>query len=174
MIKFRHELKNIIDLSLPAAEVGVASGVFSFEILTWGVKHLYCVDLWAYHPDLRGMSQEPQSEHDLRFEQASTLMKDFDNVTFLKGLSVDMVQHVPDNSLGFVYLDACHFYKEVKQDLEIWLPKLVKGGIMAGHDYLNEGYQVKAAVNDFCKGRFKINVIPDHSPEQASFYFINK
>lgn len=173
-MKHRHELKSIINLNLPGAEVGVAAGVFSYELLTWGIKHLYCVDLWAFHPDLRGMSQEPQHEHDERFEQAKTLMKDFDNVTFLKGLSCDMVKLIPDNSLGFVYLDACHFYNEVKQDLEIWLPKIVKGGIMAGHDYLNTGYQVKAAVNDFCNGKFKINVIPEYQPEQASFYFINK
>lgn len=173
-MKHRHELKTIINLQLPAAEVGVASGAFSYEILTWGIKHLYCVDLWAFHPDLKGMSQESQHEHDERFRQAKELMKDFGNVTFLKGLSAEMVKSIPDESLGFVYLDACHFYKEVKQDLESWLPKIVPGGIMAGHDYLNKDYQVKAAVNDFCNGKFKIHVIPEERPEQASFYFINK
>lgn len=173
-MKHRHELKNIINTQFPAAEVGVAAGVFSYELLTWGIKHLYCVDLWAFHPDLKGMSQEPQWEHDVRFEQAKELMKGFDNVTFLKGLSSEMVKLIPDESLGFVYLDACHFYDTVKQDLEIWLPKLVPGGIMAGHDYLNAGYQVKEAVNDFCSGKFKVSAIPEERPEQASFYFINK
>lgn len=174
MIQFRRELKSVVNLQLPAAEVGVADGTFSNEILSWGVKHLYCVDLWAYHPDLKGMSQEPQEEHDKRFIAAKALMHGFDNVTFLKGLSTEMAKLIPDESLGFVYLDACHFYKEVTEDLNAWLPKLVKGGVMAGHDFLNNGYQVRPAVIDFCKSRFKINVIPDYSPEQASFYFINK
>jgi hypothetical protein len=173
-MKHRYQLKDIIDLHLPAAEVGVAAGVFSYELLTWGIKHLYCVDLWAFHPNLKGMSQEPQHEHDERFRQAKELMKSFDNVTFMKGLSADMVKLIPDDSLGFVYLDACHFYKEVTQDLELWLPKLVTGGIMAGHDYLNTGYEVKSAVDDFCNGKFKVHDIPEERPEQASFYFINK
>lgn len=174
MIKFRSQLKDIIDLSLPAAEVGVADGKFSFEILTWGVVKLYCVDLWAQELSLPGMSQWPQHEHDQNFEVCKYRLKGFSNVELLKGSSVKMSRHIPDKSLGFVYIDACHDYNSVRTDLNIWLPKVVRGGVVGLHDYLNTDYGVNKAVNDFCLDRFDIITIPDNSPEQASCYFINK
>jgi hypothetical protein len=44
---------------------------------------------------------------------------------------------VPDASLDYVYVDARHDYCGVKEDLEAWWPKLRRGGILAGHDYLD-------------------------------------
>jgi hypothetical protein len=41
----------------------------------------------------------------------------------------------PDNSVDFIYIDGNHSYESVKQDIELYLPKLKKGGIIAGHDY---------------------------------------
>jgi len=40
-----------------------------------------------------------------------------------------------DNSLDFVFVDACHYYEGVKKDLIKWLPKMKIGSIIAGHDY---------------------------------------
>ncbi len=54
-----------------------------------------------------------------------------------------------NNSLDFVYIDASHDYESVKQDLQLWYPKLKTNGIMAGHDYGWEG--VKQAVDEFAK-----------------------
>jgi hypothetical protein len=34
----------------PAAEIGVAEGHYSLEILQWGVPRLYMVDLWEHVP----------------------------------------------------------------------------------------------------------------------------
>ena len=41
-----------------------------------------------------------------------------------------------DESLDFVYIDANHAYDWVVQDIELWYPKVKKGGILWGHDYL--------------------------------------
>ena len=40
-----------------------------------------------------------------------------------------------DNSYDFIYIDADHSYESVKKDIELYLPKLKKGGIIGGHDY---------------------------------------
>ena len=43
----------------------------------------------------------------------------------------------PYNSLDFIYIDANHAYDFVVKDIELWFPKLKKGGVFAGHDYIN-------------------------------------
>jgi hypothetical protein len=42
-----------------------------------------------------------------------------------------------DESLDFVYIDANHAYDFVKQDIELWYPKVKKGGYLWGHDYID-------------------------------------
>eukprot|EP00758_Cryptobia_borreli_P017344 Tbor_TRINITY_DN6182_c4_g1::TRINITY_DN6182_c4_g1_i3::g.22011::m.22011 len=72
----------------------------------------------------------------------------------------------------YIYVDARHDYKGVLDDISQWWPKLKKGGIMAGHDYvfftkkarigkyvndwrvnydgtINNGRIVRGAVDDF-------------------------
>jgi hypothetical protein len=41
-----------------------------------------------------------------------------------------------DESLDVVYIDANHAYDFVKQDIELWYPKVKKGGYIGGHDYI--------------------------------------
>ncbi|HEY5814596.1 MAG TPA: class I SAM-dependent methyltransferase, partial [Terrimicrobiaceae bacterium] len=40
-----------------------------------------------------------------------------------------------DASLDFVFIDGCHETSAVLQDISGWLPKLAKGGVLAGDDY---------------------------------------
>jgi hypothetical protein len=49
--------------------------------------------------------------------------------------SVDAAKLYEDNSIDIVFLDACHTYDCVKEDIAAWLPKVKVGGILAGHDY---------------------------------------
>ena len=43
-----------------------------------------------------------------------------------------------DEYFDFVYIDARHDFKGVYEDLVKWWPKLKKGGIFAGHDYVTQ------------------------------------
>jgi len=43
-----------------------------------------------------------------------------------------------DGIADLVFIDADHRYKSVKQDIELWWPKVKEGGILCGHDC--EGY----------------------------------
>lgn len=56
-----------------------------------------------------------------------------------------------DESLDLIFLDGDHKYKGFKQDLENWLPKLKKGGIICGHDcegkYSNYPEEIKRAID---------------------------
>eukprot|EP00602_Paraphysomonas_sp_CaronLab_P001409 CAMPEP_0185026248 /NCGR_PEP_ID=MMETSP1103-20130426/10182_1 /TAXON_ID=36769 /ORGANISM="Paraphysomonas bandaiensis, Strain Caron Lab Isolate" /LENGTH=114 /DNA_ID=CAMNT_0027559757 /DNA_START=408 /DNA_END=749 /DNA_ORIENTATION=- len=44
----------------------------------------------------------------------------------------------PDNFFDFIYVDARHDYKGVLVDLHTWWPKLKRGGIIGGHDYVTQ------------------------------------
>jgi len=45
------------------------------------------------------------------------------------------VSHFEDRSLDFVFIDAAHDYESVKEDITMWLPKVKRGGVIAGDDY---------------------------------------
>ena len=72
-----------------------------------------------------------------------------DKFTFLRNTSEEAVKNFDDGSLDFVFIDAIHLYRFVKQDIGLWLPKVKKGCILAGHDYSDEWPEVKKAVNEF-------------------------
>lgn len=174
MIKTRAKLYELIDLSLPGAEIGVASGVFSLEILQWGIKKLYMVDVWEETPNIRGMASDPDCPHNQNYLDAKERVKGYDAV-LLKGLSVEMAKEVPDNSLGFIYIDACHYYDHVMADLQAWVPKLVHGGVCGLHDFGSPDYDVKRAATDFTNGKYVLHPLKeDGKIENMGAYFINK
>jgi predicted O-methyltransferase YrrM len=53
-----------------------------------------------------------------------------------------------DESLDFVFIDASHDYESVKKDIFAWLPKVKKGGVLSGDDYLQKHGGVVQAVNE--------------------------
>lgn len=55
--------------------------------------------------------------------------------TIIKGNSVELSETFVDHSFDFIFIDANHTYEEVKKDIEAYLPKVKKGGVLAGHDY---------------------------------------
>jgi len=57
--------------------------------------------------------------------------------------SLDAVNDFEDKSLDFVYIDANHNFDYVIQDIIQWVPKVKKGGVVAGHDY----YHAKKSKN---------------------------
>lgn len=168
--------KFIAHLKLPpiAAELGVAESLFAEDLLKEGIEKLYLVDRWKEIKDGYGDSQAPQTWHDKNFADAKERMKKFgDKAVFLIGGTIEMANNVPDQTLGLVNVDASHDYPSVMGDAEAWWKKLVNGGIMAFHDYENEKFGVKAAVNKFAQlNRIDIHLLPENKKEDAGCYLI--
>ena len=173
MVKYRHDLPKLLkSLGLPmiGAELGVAEGNFSRDLLVEGMGKLYSVDAWATL-DGRGDGANLQGWHDDNFRKTMEKLLPFgDKSVILRGLTSEMANRVPDKSLGLLYLDAAHWYDDVIRDLQTWSPKVVDGGIIAGHDYLAPQYGVNQAVRDFFNG--KIYTITENKPEDAGFLFV--
>ena len=50
--------------------------------------------------------------------------------------TLEGAEHIEDDTVDYIYVDARHDYCGVMQDLEAYWPKLKAGGILAGHDFV--------------------------------------
>lgn len=141
-------------------EVGCWLGL-SVSYLAQKVKHkpdvkIYAIDLFDDSYDLR----EHKHLEDIRyklFQKKITETGIDDLVVPIKGFSWEMASNFQNESVDFVFIDADHSYEAVKKDIEAWLPKIRKNGIISGHDYGNGNPSgVKQAVDEKFKN-FQLN-----------------
>ena len=59
-------------------------------------------------------------------------------IQILDGESHRVANVVPSESLAFCFIDAAHDEESVKRDIDAWLPKLIKGCTISGHDAQHE------------------------------------
>lgn len=136
----RNELINLFEekrLLNKGAEIGVYAGDYSKEIINIWKGDLILVDPWR-------KMDENEYEDIINFSDLEWCMSDcfkklkehINRVHFLRTTSQAAAELIKDESLDFVYIDANHKYDFVKEDIDLWFPKVRKGGVLAGHDYL--------------------------------------
>lgn len=95
-----------------------------------------CVDTWKGTDTEEYHQNDPDVKLDKLYE---TFLSNIDPVKHIinpiRMTSVDASKLYEDESLDFVFIDACHEYECVKEDIEHWYPKVKPGGILAGHDF---------------------------------------
>lgn len=168
------DLLKYLNLPLVAAEIGVAEGNFSRDLLEAGLEKLYSVDAWKTLPQA-GDGGHDQEWHNKNYASAIYKLDKYKEKSIvLRGVSHEMVKQVPDNSLGLAYFDGDHSYLGVIENLEDWYPKVVSGGIISSHDYEMEQYGVKQAFKYFCEkiGVTEIHLLPENKKEDAGAFFI--
>lgn len=80
-----------------------------------------------------------------------------ERITTLQLTSLEAAATFHDASLDAVFIDAAHTFDSVKEDIEAWLPKVRRGGILAGHDYDDYFPGVKLAVHAVIgEGKFEV------------------
>ena len=87
-------------------------------------------------------------------------MKDLINLGLcnpIKMMSTDAANLYEDGSLDFVLIDGAHDYTSVCEDIKAWLPKVKKGGILAGDDWPYPGIQ--AAVRKQLESKCTLEII---------------
>jgi hypothetical protein len=144
------------------AEIGVANGDFSQDILTQTAPaRLHLIDPWEhqdradYTPDLNNVSEREQNE---RFESVLARFRaqiDGGIVNVHRDYSADASIFFGNGQLDWIYVDGMHTAEAAYDDLVTYAPKLKPDGFIVGHDYTNHvqaqkwNFGVVAAVNKF-------------------------
>lgn len=69
----------------------------------------------------------------------------------LKTTSDKAVEQFDDESVGVVFIDAAHDFENVRRDIQLWWPKVKKGGVLCGHDYQHKFPGcMRAVAKSFC------------------------
>jgi len=136
-------LLNKLGLKGTGAEIGVEKGIFSKHLLEhWHGEKLYLIDCWRHNPEYNDIAN---GDHNIQLDNmAKTFMAVYEHskrAAIIREFSVDAATLFQDSSLDFVFLDADHSYSAVKNDIGAWFPKVKKGGLLCGHDYLDSSYQ---------------------------------
>lgn len=157
--EFLKEASKCIPKNGAAVELGVFNGDFSEMILDYlKSNRLHLIDPFEINEETYGDAMRLTTAYSTDKQYADVFDK-FSHeiltgkVVVNRKYSYDAVKDYPNNYFNFIYIDASHLYKDVKQDLNDWLPKLKNGGLMCGHDYVNhDSFGVIKAVDEFCSG----------------------
>ncbi len=85
-----------------------------------------------------------------------------DTIEPLNMSSAEASRRYETGTLDFVLIDADHSYESVKNDLELWRPKVKKGGIICGDDFNAVDFPgVAKAVTEFFSTPLKAVESPD-------------
>ena len=166
----RQEFLNSLDLTDKyCAEIGVFRGDFSKMILEKNPLYLYLIDPFRVNEEKykSGLTTSYSDREDWLL--VKNRFKDDKRVVVLRDYSYDAVQTIKDEYFDFIYHDASHLEKDLSRDLEQWFMKLKDGGIMAGHDYIDDpDFGVKKAVDNFCKEyRFEMFLFNENGGDWA-------
>ena len=141
MLRYRKDLIELIrihvgDSPLRGAEIGVWAGVTSAELIkAFTSLHLYMIDSYDPTYDLDGMKHEPFKIEEVLVQAVKNTIRRRKRRTLIIQNSIQASELFADGSMDFVFLDGSHFYEAIKADIEVWAPKVKKGGLVAGHDY---------------------------------------
>lgn len=167
--KFKGVIRDYLLHKMPdasvCAEIGVHEGDFSRQILD-SVKpyRLHLIDPWEHaeeYPNALFGGQAPsgQASLDERYEQVRDRFAgeiEAGQIEIHRDYSSSAAEAFKDSYFDWVYIDGNHLYEFVKQDLELYCPKVKPGGYIAGDDYGGRGWWdngVQKAVDEFVEQR---------------------
>ena len=151
------------DVKIVGAEIGVHTGKNSRRMLDRMQNlTLSCVDMWdlhairenvKYYTRTKGKISKKMKdiEYGLKCHDAAkeALVEFVDRCHILRASSKEAAEMYDDNYFDFVYVDACHKYKECKRDILTWIPKVKSGGYICGHDWNSKRHKgVRKAVKE--------------------------
>ena len=142
-MRFRwHSVADILGqrgLTGVGVEVGVKEGKFSAHLLrTFPKLRMIGVDPYEVQPTSDEMGYQTYSDWSfsgIMKQLQSNLGPYQDRFELVRKYSAEAAVDVEDESVDFVFIDAQHTYRGVRDDIELWSKKIRPGGVLCGHDY---------------------------------------
>jgi hypothetical protein len=160
-LEYREDLPfllNEMGLVGKGVEVGVLRGAFSQHLLRyWNGQTLYGVDAWRHLSGVVDINNPDHNGHLNNLAEAFKALYGFqERSVLIRDLSERAAELFPLGTLDFVYIDAAHAYEHIRKDIAVWAPRVRKGGLIAGHDYLDGDlscgeFGVKRAVDEWAQ-----------------------
>jgi hypothetical protein len=160
----RTELLYLLPKGGEVAEIGVAKGEFSKEILArTSPRRLHLIDPWEHQARAdyqRDGNNVGDDEQEARFETVQAMFataRERGQVEMHRAYSQDAASRFVDGQLDWLYIDGLHSYAGVTADLQNYKRKVKPEGLILGHDYTNHAraqsmdFGVVEAVNDFVR-----------------------
>lgn len=137
---------------LQVVEVGVFAGLLSHHLLE---EHSY-IQLIGVDPYIGRDGTFPGNfsdtlDSEVAMYKASTVFDPHKERAQLWPVTSEVAAgNIENGTLDAVFIDGCHLYECVKQDLELWIPKLKRGVevLVAGHDFSPQWPGVVRAVHE--------------------------
>jgi hypothetical protein len=143
MIRF---LKNLDQRNLVGVEIGVSKGENTLSIL----EELKVVKLFLVDPYMPFSEDEIPRNHGDYKDSTIHKLADYPQVRWILKPSDEAATEI-DDTLDFVYIDGNHTYKYIKNDIQLYYPKVKPHGVIGGHDYTRNSRGVMQAVDEFAK-----------------------
>ncbi|MBO6586803.1 MAG: class I SAM-dependent methyltransferase [Gracilimonas sp.] len=151
------------------AEIGVDEGHFSRLIRNVvQPKKFHLVDIWGTDRFHEGKYQDVKACFQDEIDEGK--------VQIHRKLSTEAAVDFEDGYFDWIYIDTDHSYETTRDELNKYAPKVKKGGIIAGHDYVTGNwittyrYGVIEAVHEFCvKNHWELLYITVEPTENQSF-----
>lgn len=143
----REELAWLIKLARQAPdgsalEVGVYTGasLIAWSLARNGRGESIGVDNWSYN---NIANLKDKAAENLTWAKVTARLIDSD--------SEHAAPLIADNSLAFCFIDGDHTHDYIVRDIELWTPKIMRGGTIVFHDYARQknGCWVKPAVDQW-------------------------
>jgi predicted O-methyltransferase YrrM len=148
------------------AEVGVFEGDTSLKLLE-GLPELcklFCIDQWTEDKEFLDSCPNKKGHvfnahwPTVRKKFITNVLKPFEHrVMALQMKSCHAAELINAGELDFAFIDGTHTYLRAKQDIDLWSPKVRKGGVICGDDFNNKpNYGVIQAVKESFGNNFKV------------------
>jgi len=130
--------------NLKMLEIGSYKGESTFMFASSGIfDEIHCIDPHQGNEEANGIFEDSWEEIQEEFKLNTRY---FNNITLHQDYSYNIVDKFEDGYFDFIYIDGSHKYKDVKKDLELYLPKT--NHLIGGHDYQKEWPGVVKAVEE--------------------------